>query len=462
MIRIWLPLFVRSIADPRTRWRTLFLAALAVLLTVSTIQHVQKTRKLSRLGTQTKTAFLRWRTQILGEETPGRGAIPGLKRGDDVYKLYNYPNPPVMALILWPMAELPATAGALVWFFLKVGMTVALFAWAFRLCEGRGPPVPAWAKALTVALSLHPILGDLSHGNVNIFIAFLVFGALEAFRRGRVVAAGLTLALAIACKVTPALFLPYFVWKRAWKLVAVCVVGLGLWLFVVPGAVLGWRHNITLLNSWFDGMVKPFLVDGKVTSEHANQSIPGVVFRLLTRQPSEIAYDDEGRPMPAEFHNFADIDPGAARIVIRGFQAAFVLAVVLLCRPRGARRGLAFAAECGFILLGMLLFSERTWKHHAVTLVLPYAVLAAFLTTHPLSLPTRRYVIGTLAGAAVLTLGPSALPEEGQDLAQTYGAYTIAYLAMAVGMCVVMFSVSRETQSSAEAPPALDCVSRLT
>jgi hypothetical protein len=447
-----LPLLARLSAIPPTRWRLTFLAALVVLLGVSTVQHIQKTRKLSRLGTQTKTAFLRWRTQILGEETPGRGAIPGLKRGDDVYKLYNYPNPPIMALILWPMAELPATVGALVWFFLKVGMTVALFVWAFRLCESRGPPIPAWAKALTIVLSLHPILGDLSHGNVNIFIAFLVFGALEAYRRGYDIAAGLTLALAIACKVTPALFLPYFVWKRARKLVVVCLAGLGLWLFVVPGAVLGWQHNVTLLNSWFNGMVKPFLVDGKVTSEHANQSIPGVVFRLLTRQPSEIAYDDEDRPMPAEFHNFVDIGPGAARAVIRGFQAAFVLAVVLLCRPRGARQGLPFAAECSFILLGMLLFSERTWKHHAVTLVLPYAVLTAFLTTHPLSLPMRRYVIATLIGAGVLTLGPSALPEEAQDLAQTYGAYTLAYLALAVGMCVVMFSVRRETQSSAAAP----------
>ena len=57
--------------------------------------------------------------------------------------------------------------------------------------------------------------------------------------------------------------------------------------------------------------------------------------------------------------------------------AAFGLAVVLLCRaPSTERCGWRFAAECGLILLGMLLLSERTWKHHAVTLIIPAAFAA--------------------------------------------------------------------------------------
>src|SRR5262249_11442452 len=157
-------------------------------------------------------------------------------------------------------------AGAMVWFALKVGMAAACLLWAFRLCG----PLPDWAKALTVLLALHPILGDLSHGNVNLFIAFLVFGGLELYRRGWDVSAGLVLALAVACKVTPALLIPSFGWKcvaeavrrrsvwaglRQSKVLAGYAVGLGLWWLVVPGAVLGWSHNLTLLGSWYDGMV---------------------------------------------------------------------------------------------------------------------------------------------------------------------------------------------------------------
>jgi alpha-1,2-mannosyltransferase len=432
---------------PWARWRVAFVAALVIVLGVGVVRHVEKTQLLSRTGTQTKTAFLRWRTQILGEETPGRGLIPGLKHGDDVYRLYNYPNPPVMALILWPFAELPPLAGALTWFALKVGMAAACFVWVFRLCG----PMPAGAKAVAVVLGMHPVLGDLSHGNVNIFIAFLVFGALEAFRRRWDAAAGLVLALAVACKVTPALFVPYFVWKRAWTTVAACLAGLGLWWFAVPGTVLGWQHNATLLSSWYDEMVRPFLIDGKVTTTHANQSIPGVVFRLLTHQPSDVEYGEDDQPVPTKYHNLTDIGTGPARLLVRGCQAAFVLAVVLLCRSRG-RQGLWFAAECGLIVLGMLLFSERTWKHHGVPLMLPYAVLMGFLSTRPVGPALRGYLVGTLALAGLLTVGPGALPEGGQDLALTYGTHTAAFLLLTAALCVVMGSERRAALTSTSSP----------
>jgi len=256
----------------------------------------------------------------------------------------------------------------------------------------------------------------------------------------------------VACKVTPALFLPYLVWKRAWRAAAGCLVGLGLWLLVVPGLALGWGHNLTLLGSWYDGMVRPFLVEGQVTTEHANQSIPGIVFRLLTDQPSAIEYDeDDGRPVPSEFHNFTNIGPDAARAIVRACQAAFVLAVVLLCRSR-SRQGLWFAAECSLIVLGMLLFSERTWKHHGVTLALPYAVLAAFLATRPLGPGLRGYLIGTLALAGVLTVGPGALTEKGQDLALTYGTHTTAFLLLTTAVCVVMGYEKRAAVTSTSGP----------
>ena len=41
------------------------------------------------------------------------------------------------------------------------------------------------------------------------------------------------------------------------------------------------------------------------------------------------------------------------------------------------------AAEFSLVIIGMLLFSERTWKHHCVTLLLPFAVLAYYLASVP-------------------------------------------------------------------------------
>lgn len=452
--------------SPR-QWRALFLGILTIVVTISAIQHYSKASKPSRLGTQTKTAFLRWRDQI-----------QDLREGRNIYEGNSYPNPPIMPLILGPLAELPPMVGVMAWFLLKVVMVVLSVVWVVRLTTPLGgPPIPDWAIGGAIILSLHPLLGDLSHGNVNIFIGVVVFAALEAYRRGWDLLAGLILALAVACKITPALFIPYFGWKwlqagitrptgdtassmlRSGKILAGGAAGLLLWFFLVPAAFLGWNHNLELLSTWYDHMARPFLVEGKVTPERANQSIPGLVHRLLTEQPSDIDYDEDGRPYPKEFHNLTDIGPEAARWVIRGAQAIFMLTIVTLAwtpivGPRAQRQGPRLAAEFGLVMLGMLLLSERTWKHHATTLILPYMVLFAVWSLGIVTGNARRIVMGIIAATVVLTLGPSLLPDGPQDLALIHGTYTVAFLLLAVGMGVVLAN-----KNAAEMAPAASVTS---
>ena len=435
----WASRIIDSIAAvPAVVWRVALWIFVVLLIVASTYRYAEKVHKVSRDGTLTKSAFLRWRDQI-----------QGLERGDDIYHKYNYPNPPIQALILWPLTELDRFPGAMVWFFLKVVMAIVAIIWSIRICESPGSVIPLWAKTVAIIFSLHPILGDLSHGNVNIFIAFLVLGSLEAFRRRWDYSAGLVLSLAIACKVTPALFLPYFVWKRAWKTVAACLVGCGIWLFVVPGAILGWQQNNTLLTSWFDTMVRPFIIDGKVTSEHSNQSIPGLTFRLLTNEPSVIGYDEEDhKPLGLEFHNITDIGASGARWVIRGFQAAFVVCIVVLCWTpvngvSGVRSGLRIGAEFSLVLIGMLLFSERTWKHHGVVLILPLLLISMAVACSPLWSWFRAFLISMFCLGLLLTIGPSLLNAEWQDLSLTYGSHTVMFLMMFAASGVILFNENR-------------------
>ncbi|HEX4591622.1 MAG TPA: glycosyltransferase family 87 protein, partial [Gemmataceae bacterium] len=158
-----------------------FLFLLLLLFVGVSIQYTLKTRE-PRDGKQDRSAILRWRDQLLR-----------LDDGGNIYDVGNYPNPPIMALMLRPLADLPPIPGALVWFYLKVGMALAAFAMTFRLCEEPGRPFPTWAKALTVLLSLRPIMSDLTHGNVNLLILFLVMLALTAYRRGLDVLSGVIL-----------------------------------------------------------------------------------------------------------------------------------------------------------------------------------------------------------------------------------------------------------------------------
>jgi alpha-1,2-mannosyltransferase len=386
------------------RW---FTVALLLVFAIVSVQYSIKVLTPRRDG-QTASAVLRWASQI-----------QMMEEGEDVHKTHNYPNPPIMAMILWPFSELAQVsplAAALGWFYLKVGMALLAMVWVFRLVETPERPFPVWAKALTAVLSLRPILGDLTHGNVNIFILFLVVASLYAFSRGKDFLSGVLLALAIACKVTPALFVFYFAWKRAWRVLAGCGAGLVLFFLMVPALWLGWQQNLQALTSWFQAMIVPYVLGGVVTPEHNNQSLPGLIARLVTDAPSFASYIGSDY-VPLRYQNIADIGPAGAKWLVKGCMGLFALLVIWTCRapiraagkPEGeVRRGWPLAAEYGLIVVGMLLFSERTWKHHCVTLLLPFAVLCYGVAVLPLGSLRRKTLIGGLALATLLIASTSS------------------------------------------------------
>lgn len=396
---------------------------------------------------QQRSAFLRWRGQILQ-----------LDDGVNIYERFQYPNPPIMALMLMPLAEMPPLAGALFWFGLKVIMAGGSLWAGWRILTAAGPAFPSWACCLAILLSLRPLVGDLTHGNVNILILFLVSAALFAYHRRCEWLCGILLALSICCKVTPLLFLPYFAWKRRWRVLGATALGMAAFLFLIPAAVLGWDQNLTQLGSWTRQMILPFVRDGVVYTEHPNQSLPGVAYRLLTESPSFTVYP-EGQPEPAEYHNLVALEPSLVKGLLRGVQVAYLLGMILLCRvPHTCRAGWPIVAEFAFILVGMLILSERTWKHHCVTLAWPMMVLVYAAA----ALPLPRLLRGAMALGLVLSLllqfsAGSIGGKRFGDLAQVYGVYLWSFLILLTlisGLLIVARVVREPTAPGSIASPS--------
>ena len=256
-------------------------------------------------------------------------------------------------------------------------------------------------------------------------------------------------------------------------------MGLALFFLVIPGAYLGWANNLRDLHSWVEVMIVPYLVGGVVTSEHNNQSLPGLIARLLTNAPSFTVYWND-RYAPICFHNFADIGATAAQWLAKGFMGLFVLLVIWRCRAPiheegrlgdQVRSGWKLSAEYSLILLGMLLFSERTWKHHCVTLLLPFAVLCYGVAEIDMSKLRRMILIGSQVLASLLIASTStgviesevrlqsacdvtavgagplalltatmsgALTDSPGKVAQVYGAYVWAFFVLIVGIAAMM------------------------
>jgi hypothetical protein len=217
-------------------------------------------------------------------------------------------------------------------------------------------------------------------------------------------------------------------------------------------------------------MITPFVLEGIVTSEHPNQSLPGLVFRLGTHSPSFL--DTQGEPL--HYDNLAALAPRQAGWIIKGCMALFAVLILWSCRtpvggarasrpqeqrpaagtaalPFASRQRWRLAAEFSLVILGMLLFSERTWKHHGVTLLLPFAVLTYYLAVCRPRIPLRIYLVASLAVTVLLmtstsTTGVSEVLDEAAKKAQVYGAYVWAYLVLVAALAVLLRCTEAEPQ----------------
>ena len=363
-----------------------------------------------------RSAFIRWRPQVL--------AFWG---GENIYDSQMFPNPPIMPLTLFPLMSLPPITGALSWFVLKVALTAISVWFCFEMIRPPGRPLASWIQAGILFFSLRPILSDLHHGNNNLIILFLIVAALQAWRKGYDVLAGLILALAIAYKVTPALFVPYFAYKRSWRTVGATALGIGIFLLIVPSLIVGPQFNGECLGMWWHRMLSPYLTRGVVGDQEMNQSMVGVLTRLATAPRGMVG--PYARKLAGL--NLVTWAPQVVSVLVKMLSLVLVGLLAVLCRTKAERRtDPRLLGEFALIVLTMLFVSERSWKHHYVTLLLPYTYLmyefglAGGVTTRDrILLSVAIWSSVVLMATTSNELGGMFAGPEGPKIAQGYGMF---------------------------------------
>ncbi len=362
-----------------------------------------------------RSAFIRWRHQVLQ-----------FWSGENIYDAMMFPNPPIMPLTLLPFMLLQPVPGAVCWFVLKSVLTAVSVWLCFRMVRPPGTrPLPSYVQAVVLLLSFRPILSDLHHGNNNLVILFLVVACLYAWRKGYDILAGLFLALAISYKVTPALFLPYFAYKRSWRTVGATFLGMGIFLLIVPSVFLGPQFNGECLAMWWQRMISPFLAKGEGSPQEVNQSMVGVLTRLLTDTKLGTGRYDAHMDV-----NLVSLPRPIVGMLLKALSFGLVGLLALFCRTRTLRRDdPRLLGEFALIVLTMLFISERSWKHHYVTLLLPYTYLTYRVFMAPGS-PAVRAILGTAMALSALFMATTSsefgglfAAGQGHKIAQAYGMF---------------------------------------
>jgi hypothetical protein len=190
---------------------------------------------------------------------------------------------------------------------------------------------------------------------------------------------------------------------------------------------------------WWHRIMRPFVGNGEVSPQEVNQSMAGVLMRLFTDVPAADQNHYGGTQLDLNLLNWPKERTTA---LIKGLSVAFVGLLAYFSRTRTNRRDdPRLFGEWSLVVMTMLIISERSWKHHFVTLLLPYTFLVYHLFIVPTTKRTRWILAGALALSTVAMASTSSdiggvlLGENGHDVAQFYGMFLwsamILYVATA-------------------------------
>jgi len=292
-----------------------------------------------------------------------------------------YIYPPFFALVCTPFAALGWKVFVILW----VAGSLAAIAGAALLCvKIAWPKASPHSRIIIAAIALllcaRPIISDFQNGQINSLIFIVIAASLLLYVRKQDAASGIVMAAAASIKLTALIFLPYFVYKRAWKTVAGMTLGLAFTLFILPTALMGPSRTFELYPSFYNKMVSPFasVTDAPEVYDEAGQSLRAAASRFLKDTNAAHHFTKEIRV------NFSDLSAQTVWIIVLAAGALLTLITALCARfnPSDPARREITGIELGSVILLMLMLSPMSRKAHFVALLLPFTAGLAYLVRH--------------------------------------------------------------------------------
>lgn len=391
--------------DPRAR-RWLSAAALAAMaLQVAVIKH--------RAGHGGDYAISReFGRRFLAGEYLYRGGL-------------HFPYPPSAAMYFSPLALVDPAAGIVLRYVVAVACLWLTLKMLYAMVRGEIAAAPSrefTIGALTVVLASHYLIRDLDDGGPHLILLAILMGGIYSAWRARRGLAAICFGLAIALKVTPAVLVPFFAWKRQWRLAGLTLLAAACWM-ALPMARMGpadwWRHQSDWIRS-----AGGFLAGSNPAAEfyygaqHAeNQALKPALTHLL----GALAAGARGA------------EPGAAPCAAGAgiATAAGTVLVALFCwtarRRYRSSDDPAWLLECSAVLILSLLLSPITWVQHLVVMIPAlYLVAAEEIGIRSLGTPSAS-AMGAFAVLA-LVLNRELLGKHNYGILLDYHIHTLSML----------------------------------
>jgi hypothetical protein len=377
------------------------------------------------------------------------------------YSLYPVGRLVINAMTAW----MPYHLTRIVYWFSSIAILILSLKTWHTLVDphARAHPTRGLVTALlTCLITLRWLVRDLDDCGLQIVLLGILTAAAWALKNRRTVLAGGFIALATTYKTTPALCIPFVLYKRRWREAVWAVVFLVVFNLFIPTLWLGWSKTLLANRMFFkkaQQVVQEIREDptanGMESPKHANRGLRLAMARFLMHFPPGhdlfIAHPEDSnnpdlsaeqkRPHPL-FIQFLDLSPRTAGLIINGVLLAFIGLLAVLFRRSwapGAEQSFA-PGEWAIITALCALLSPLCWGHHLV-LMIPAVYVSLYTDIGGHTPKWRRVLMWT---AAVLVLAPQR-EILGRDLWWIIQSYKCDTLA-AVIMMVLVLTIPRDRQ----------------
>jgi hypothetical protein len=358
----------------------------------------------------------------------GRRFLAGLYLYDGGYC---YPYMPVAAMYFSPLALFDRSTAIGLRYAAAIGSLWLTFRWLSQMAEParrEAPRTHFWISLVSIVLVFQFLLYDLDDGGPHSILLGIIIGGVYAIWRNWKKTGAALLGLAAAVKITPAIFIPFFLWKREWRLAGYTAVALLVWT-IMPAIWMGptswWTHQqewaVVAAGSAF-GRTTPIAESN--TNNIRNSGLQHALMRYLTTYPADhpLRREDPG------YVSLLDLPSSVARAVttvaIVGLFAVFGWHTRIRYRIAGSP---LWVWETSGLVLLMLLTSPLTWMQHLTWLIPALYLIAWQLLRQP--------AIGAAVRAALLlfviltvVLTYAVLGKAGFAMVLGYRPYMIAML----------------------------------
>ena len=326
---------------------------------------------------------------------------------------YHYYYGTTFAILLSPLALLPASLAKLAWGLLMASATARCIWLVFTHWLPTGLSSTERAAILSIALLVlfQSMRDNINAGQVTPLVLWLCMEGVTRLGTGSVISGALLIAFGIDLKILPLVLVPWMVYRAHWRALAVCV-GAVVALQFLPSLVLGWQHNLDLLAARWE-LVRPTNLDHVLDEEEpsfiALSSVLTAFFSTEGHNPHTLQLPRLVMALSAETLAAWLL---AGRLVIVAAALWFLRWRTMFRRTTAQHTWWEFAY---LTLCSVLLFPHQ--RHYSMLMALPAILL---LCTYTIAVPALR--------AGRIWLGLCALAFVGMSCDLLFGAYADLFM----------------------------------